>query len=200
MYTTQIHTMGWFDWVFDALAFFGLYYKNAKILFLGLDNAGKTSLLMMLKDDQMHSMDPTFHPNYEELIVGNVKFHAHDLGGHEAARKLWRDYFTTVDGVVYIVDSTDAARFPEARKELEALLCDIEPHVPFLILGNKIDAQNAVGENELRAGLGYIQTTGKDRSRYLEGTQERPVEIFMCSVLRRMGYAEGFQWLSSFLT
>lgn len=189
--------MGFFDWIYDALSFFGLYYKDAKILFLGLDNAGKTSLLMMLKNDQMMAHTPTFHPNAEELIVGNVKFQAHDLGGHEAARKLWKDYFPTVSGVVYMVDTMDPSRFPEARKELDALLgdegmCD----VPFLILGNKIDAPNAVSENELRAALGYPETTGK-KTRPVPGT--RPIEIFMCSVVRKMGYAEGFEWLATYL-
>lgn len=190
--------MGFFDWMYDVLAFFGLFYKDAKILFLGLDNAGKTSLLSMLKNDQMQAHTPTFHPNAEELIVGNVKFQTHDLGGHEAARRLWKDYFPTVDGVVYMVDTMDVSRFPEAKKELDALLNDDGMQdVPFLILGNKIDAYNAVSENELRAALGYIQTTGKQGHAVPEGT--RPIEIFMCSVVRKMGYAEGFEWLARYL-
>jgi GTP-binding protein SAR1 len=187
--------MGWFDWVFDSLSFFGLYYKESKILFLGLDNAGKTTLLQMLKSSTLASHTPTFHPNAEELIIGNVRFHTHDLGGHEAARRLWKDYYTTVDGIVYVVDALDRDRFPEAREELNAILADdVLAHVPILVLGNKIDAFGAVSEHELRSALALYQTTGKNG----DAINVRPIEVFMCSVVRKMGYRDGFEWLSKY--
>ena len=190
--------MGWFDWMFNVLSFFGLYYKEAKILFLGLDNAGKTSLLNMLKTDTFQAHTPTFHPNADDLIVGNVQFQAHDLGGHLAARKLWKDYFPTIDGIVFLVDAYDRERFAEARTELQSLLReDMLQHVPFLILGNKIDIPTSASEHELRAGLGLHNTTGKDRTTSDALGDVRPVELFMCSIVKKIGYGDGFKWLSA---
>jgi GTP-binding protein SAR1 len=180
----------------------GLYHKNAKILFLGLDNAGKTTLLRMLKDNRAVSAEPTIHPNTEELIVGQLKLKAFDLGGHETARRLWQDYTTTVDGVVFLVDAIDRQRFPEAKRELDNLLSSDELRgVPFLVLGNKIDMPSAASEEELKYALGLVDTYGKDVSSqfYENDCGACPIEVFMCSVVRRMGYKDAFQWLSNFL-
>lgn len=191
-----------FDWVWNVLANLGLYHKSAKILFLGLDNAGKTTLLHMLKENRVQIHQPTFHPNQDELLIGNVRFKTFDLGGHETARRLWKDYFTTVDGVVYMVDAVDKDRFPEAKRELDYLLtCDELASVPFLVLGNKIDSRTppAASEDDLRYNLGLYETYGKDDTRKADSDNKiRPIELFMCSVIKKVGYADGIKWLAQF--
>jgi len=176
----------------------GLGNKSGKILFLGLDNAGKTTLLQRLTENRVTSQPPTLHPNSEILEVGRIRFRTFDLGGHEAARKLWKDYFPEVNGIIYIVDSNDRSRFPEAKKELDELLSDDKlAGVPFVVLGNKIDISTSAGEAELRSSLGLLHTSGKDTKVVTDGVH--PVELFMCSVVKKTGYADGFKWLSNFI-
>ena len=91
-------------------------------------------------------------------------------------------------------------RFGESKVELESLLTDEQlSSCPILILGNKIDRPGAAGEDELRQVFGlYGQTTGRGRVARSE-LYGRPLELFMCSVLKRQGYGEGFRWISQYL-
>lgn len=102
--------------------------------------------------------------------------------------------------MVYLVDAYDKERFAESKKELDALLSDDAlVNVPFLILGNKIDLPYAASEDELRYHLGLTNfTTGKGNV-VLSDTNVRPLEVFMCSIVRKIGYGDGFKWLSQYI-
>lgn len=188
-----------FDWFVSALRYLGLANKSGKLMFLGLDNAGKTTLLHMLKDDRMSVHEPTLHPTSEHLTMGNITFTTYDLGGHEQARKVWKDYFPAVNGVVFMIDAADQARLHEAKEELDNLLLDEQiENVPVLILGNKIDRNTAVSEDQLKH-MFALRTTGKGQVPLSQLGGARPTELFMCSVLKKQGYGDGFRWLGQYM-
>ncbi|XP_030059360.1 small COPII coat GTPase SAR1A isoform X2 [Microcaecilia unicolor] len=192
------------EWIYNSfssvLQFLGLYRKCGKLVFLGLDNAGKTTLLRMLKDNQLAQHEPTQKPTSEELTIAGVTFKAFDLGGHKQARRVWKEYLLAVNGIVFLVDCKDISRLMESKEQLNALMTDeTVSNVPILILGNKIDISEAISEETLRDVFGLCGlTTGKGNVP-LKDLISRPMEVFMCSILKRQGYGEGFRWLSQYI-
>ena len=114
--------------------------------------------------------------------------------------QVWKDYFPAVDAIVFLIDACDRGRFSESKAELDSLLTDEQlSNCPVLVLGNKIDRPGAASEDELRQIFGlYGQTTGKGKVPRSE-LHGRPLELFMCSVLKRQGYGEGFRWIAQYL-
>ncbi|KAF9226217.1 ARF/SAR superfamily [Gyrodon lividus] len=192
------------DWLRGSLATFGLAYKDAHIPIRGLDNAGKTTLVHMLKYDQEANATTTRKFTVQlrprDVIVGNVKFTIYDIGGiaFREARRPWRDYVQKIDGIVFLVDCSDSERFPDAKSELHTLLSMEEfAKVPVLVLGNKIDSPGAVSEEHLRCHLGLGSTTGKGKIAL--NVDVRPIEVFMCSAIWRQGYGDAFRWLAKYV-
>lgn len=152
--------------------FFALWHiEEKRILFLGLDAAGKTTILYKLKlEDEVTMTIPTIGFNVEEIEMSpHLRFVVWDVGGQDKLRSLWRHYYENCNGLVFVVDSADSARFPIVYKELEAL--NNEPqlqNVPFLIICNKQDLPEALRSTEISRQLKLVELFGKTRKYYLQ--------------------------------
>lgn len=93
--------------------------KQMRILMVGLDAAGKTTILYKLKLGEIVTTIPTIGFNVETVEYKNICFTVWDVGGQDKIRPLWRHYFQNTDGLIFVVDSNDRERIEEASKELQ---------------------------------------------------------------------------------
>ncbi|XP_015264712.1 PREDICTED: ADP-ribosylation factor-like [Gekko japonicus] len=140
----------------------GFYGMEARILLLGLDAAGKTTLLYRLKLNETTMTIPTVGFNVETIQpINNVTFTMWDVGGQDRIRVLWRHYHANTDGLVFVVDSVDSRRFEEARLELEALLdASLLQGVPLVLLANKQDLPGACPPQQMAEEMGLRKLRG----------------------------------------
>ena len=96
----------------------------ARVILIGLDNAGKTTILYKLKLNEVVTTIPTIGFNVDEVTVKNLTMTVWDVGGQTKIRPLWQYYFENNDAVIYAVDSSDQQRLEEAREELFSVLGD----------------------------------------------------------------------------
>lgn len=137
--------------------------RHAKILMLGLDAAGKTTVLYKVKLNEIVSTIPTIGFNVETVQpVRNVSFTVWDVGGQDKIRPLWRHYFTGCEGLIFVVDSVDKSRFKEAKNELDWILeSDDMVGVPVVVMANKQDLPGAVPPMEVASALGLHDVRGR---------------------------------------
>ena len=114
--------------------------KEARLLILGLDGAGKSSIMHKMKFGENISTAPTIGFNVDEIKVGKLSFNVWDIGGQDKLRSLWRHYYPGTDGIIFVVDSADPKRFELAKAELHKLLEDEDlREVPVIVFANKQD-------------------------------------------------------------
>ncbi|KAK4619799.1 ADP-ribosylation factor-like protein 1 [Fulvia fulva] len=158
--------------------------KEIRILILGLDNAGKTTLLYRLKIGEVVTTIPTIGFNVESVSYKNLSFNVWDLGGQTSIRPYWRCYYSNTAAVVFVIDSTDVERLETASGELKAMLQEEELRdASLLVFANKQDQKGARGAGEISEKLGLGEL--KDRNWSIVG----------CSAVTGKGVEEGMDWL-----
>ncbi|CAF3978297.1 unnamed protein product [Rotaria magnacalcarata] len=129
--------------------------KQMRILMVGLDAAGKTTILYKLKLGEIVTTIPTIGFNVETVEYKNISFTVWDVGGQDKIRPLWRHYFQNTQGLIFVVDSNDRERIGEAREELQRMLSEDElREAIILIFANKQDLPNAMNAAEITDKLG----------------------------------------------
>eukprot|EP00741_Cyanophora_paradoxa_P010662 tig00020537_g10305.t1 len=124
--------------------------RDYRILLVGLDNAGKTTVLYKLKLGELVQSIPTIGFNVEQISYKNVELTCWDVGGQDKIRPLWKHYFNGSHAVIFVVDSADRDRMDEARDELSYLFnADELRDSVFLIYANKQDLPGALTASEV---------------------------------------------------
>jgi ADP-ribosylation factor protein 1 len=162
--------------------------QDRRILMVGLDAAGKTTVLYKLKLGEVVQTIPTIGFNVETVSYKKVNFTMWDVGGQTKIRPLWRHYFINTEGLIFVVDSNDRERIGEAREELEELLKEEElSNTKVLILANKQDLPSAMTPSEMVDKLGLRDIKRHDW--FIQPTNAMIGE----------GIYEGLDWLTNAL-
>jgi len=162
--------------------FFGK--KEARILMLGLDAAGKTTIVYKLKLGEVLNSIPTIGFNVETVEFKNIKFMVWDIGGQDKLRNLWRHYYPNTQGLIFVVDSSDRMRVETAKQELHKMLAeeDLKDAV-VLVFANKQDL-GVMSVAEVIDKMDLASLRGRDW--FCQGT----------SAHTGTGLYEGLEWMA----
>lgn len=138
-----------------------------------------------LKLGEIVTTIPTIGFNVESVSYKNIDFTVWDVGGQDKIRPLWRYYFQNTQGIIFVVDSNDQARFPEAREELTKMMAEEElRNAVLLVFANKQDLPNAASTAEIVNALG------------LPELRSHQWYIMSCCATNGAGLHEGLDWLA----
>merc|ERR1711920_413371 len=158
--------------------------KEARILMLGLDNAGKTTILKKMSEEDISHIQPTQGFNIKSLVKDGMKLNVWDIGGQKTIRPYWSNYFESSDALVYVIDSSDKRRLEESGQELRELLAEDKlGGLPVLIFANKQDLLQATPADEISDCLN------------LSAISDRVWIVQACSAKDGTGLQEGMEWI-----
>jgi len=175
----------WFTNVWDRLF---TEKRDLRIAIVGLDAAGKTTILNKMRYDDLYATAPTIGVNTEDITVRNVNIKVFDLAGQEKMRNVWKYYYSSIEGIVFVVDSSHLERINDARDELLQLLANEEAkNIPIIVFANKQDLPHAVKKDELIEMLNI--------GAYVNKKPSSLVKVQESSAVKDIGLLEGFEWI-----
>lgn len=155
-----------------------------RLLFLGLDNAGKTTILKKLNGEDISSISPTLGFNIKTFAHGKYTLNIWDVGGQRTLRPYWRNYFEQTDALVWVVDSGDRARMQDCKQELHSLLTeDRLAGASLLVFANKQDLQGSMTDAEICDSLDLHSIT------------THRWKIWSCSAVTGENLVSGLDWV-----
>jgi len=157
--------------------------KEVRILMLGLDNAGKTTILKKFNGEDITTISPTLGFNIKTLEHNGYSLNIWDVGGQKSLRSYWRNYFETTDGLIWVVDSADKRRLEDCKKELHQLLQEERLlGATLLVFANKQDLPGALKAEEIKESLD------------LDSIKTHHWKIVWCSAVTGENLLEGMDW------
>ena len=159
--------------------------KHRRLLIVGLDGAGKTTILYQMYANKKVNTQPTEGYNIQSIEFEGLTMNVWDVGGQKDLRRFWRHYYTGTQGIIFVVDSCDSSRLKAAKTELIGLVADPQLHsAAILVLANKQDQPEAMAPEELSRALD-LGGLLKNRRWKVQGSTGTTGD----------GLKEGFAWL-----
>lgn len=158
--------------------------KEVRLLMLGLDNAGKTTILKKFNGEDINTISPTLGFNIKTLEHRGFRLNMWDVGGQKSLRSYWQNYFESTDGLIWVVDSADRRRLQDCKDELHALF--VEERLlgaTLLVFVNKQDLPGALPPSEIKEVL------------ELDSIKSHHWQIVPCSAITGENLLTGIDWI-----
>uniref|UniRef100_I3KMA0 ADP-ribosylation factor-like protein 11 n=2 Tax=Oreochromis niloticus TaxID=8128 RepID=I3KMA0_ORENI len=177
-----IHTTGDLSVQHPQLFFTLMFRTCVQVILMGLDSAGKSTLLAKLLTGQVMETSPTIGFNVGTLNLDKkTSLTVWDVGGQKHMRPNWRLYLDDCEALIFVVDSSDQGRMAEAKAALKKILSEEKLRgVPVMVLANKKDLPNSMTIREVSTSLDLPSYT------------DRLWEIQACSALKGLGLQQAF--------
>jgi len=165
-----------------------IFRRKVNLVIVGLDRAGKTTMVNYITRGDPGVTHPTVGASLERVKVRNLTFEVWDLGGQKQLRKIWDEYIRSADVVIFMIDSADRDRFPEAKREFWKVVRNIKRGIPILILANKADLPEAASIFEI---IEYFEVQKLKNINW---------QVMWVSAINGFGLRDAFAWIYEQLT